>query len=312
MPSLPATWRSVILVNRVRASATGMLPRPSMSSTARATAAEVRSTRLVYVFVGKTCAQKSAVLCMASVKVWQRISSHGAPSDDSPFFDNDMPTMRSSSSSSEGLPRVIGLNWEGSVESNEVNDELRHPSFWSWSPDVMEVFQWLVSVPTRTRTSAKRAALAESARAITQNARVAMEATMQLTHTVVSVTVGWGHMLSLPPPTLAQRCVRHFDISLIWSLTIFGSWVALKSSLPAGSGRVFGTDRLLQVPPFTCGGRHWPANISHPDWKWPQRNRHHVRGFRPHIHINPAHSFALPQYEMQNSSLLSQIVWTQA
>ncbi|XP_040922953.1 ankyrin repeat and SAM domain-containing protein 3 isoform X2 [Toxotes jaculatrix] len=40
--------------------------------------------------------------------------------DDSPFFDNDMPTMRSSSSSSEGLPHGIGLNWEGSVESNEV------------------------------------------------------------------------------------------------------------------------------------------------------------------------------------------------
>lgn len=39
--------------------------------------------------------------------------------DDSPFFDNDMPTMRSSSSS-EGLPHVAGLNWEGSVESNEV------------------------------------------------------------------------------------------------------------------------------------------------------------------------------------------------
>lgn len=31
-----------------------------------------------------------------------------------------MPTMRSSSSSSEGLPHVTGLNWEGSVESNEV------------------------------------------------------------------------------------------------------------------------------------------------------------------------------------------------
>ncbi|KAF3704535.1 Ankyrin repeat and SAM domain-containing protein 3 [Channa argus] len=39
--------------------------------------------------------------------------------DDSPFFENDMPTMRSSSSSSEGLPHVIGLNCEGSVESNE-------------------------------------------------------------------------------------------------------------------------------------------------------------------------------------------------
>lgn len=39
--------------------------------------------------------------------------------DDSPFFDHDMPTMRSSSSS-EGLPHTGRLNWEGSVESNEV------------------------------------------------------------------------------------------------------------------------------------------------------------------------------------------------
>ncbi|XP_034564283.1 ankyrin repeat and SAM domain-containing protein 3 [Notolabrus celidotus] len=45
--------------------------------------------------------------------------------DDSPFFDNDMPTMRSSSSSSEGLPQVITLNWEGSVESNEDSDQCK-------------------------------------------------------------------------------------------------------------------------------------------------------------------------------------------
>ncbi|KAK2820240.1 hypothetical protein Q5P01_023199 [Channa striata] len=48
--------------------------------------------------------------------------------DDSPFFDNDMPTMRSSSSSSEGLPRVIGRNWEGSVESNEDSDQCKKSS----------------------------------------------------------------------------------------------------------------------------------------------------------------------------------------
>ncbi|KAM3836018.1 ankyrin repeat and SAM domain-containing protein 3-like [Diretmus argenteus] len=45
--------------------------------------------------------------------------------DESPFFDNDMPTMRSSSSSSEGLPRVIGLSWEGSLESNEDSDQCK-------------------------------------------------------------------------------------------------------------------------------------------------------------------------------------------
>ncbi|XP_054455072.1 ankyrin repeat and SAM domain-containing protein 3 isoform X2 [Anoplopoma fimbria] len=48
--------------------------------------------------------------------------------DDSPFFENDMPTMRSSSSSSEGLPQVIGLNWEGSVESNEDSDQCKKSS----------------------------------------------------------------------------------------------------------------------------------------------------------------------------------------
>ncbi|XP_067345411.1 ankyrin repeat and SAM domain-containing protein 3 isoform X1 [Channa argus] len=48
--------------------------------------------------------------------------------DDSPFFENDMPTMRSSSSSSEGLPHVIGLNCEGSVESNEDSDPCKKSS----------------------------------------------------------------------------------------------------------------------------------------------------------------------------------------
>ncbi|CAI5659214.1 unnamed protein product [Oreochromis niloticus] len=48
--------------------------------------------------------------------------------DDSPFFDHDMPTMRSSSSSSEGLPHVVGLNWEGSVESNEDSDQCKKSS----------------------------------------------------------------------------------------------------------------------------------------------------------------------------------------
>ncbi|XP_020779946.1 ankyrin repeat and SAM domain-containing protein 3 [Boleophthalmus pectinirostris] len=48
--------------------------------------------------------------------------------DESPFFDNDMPTMRSSSSSSEGLPNVMGLKWEGSVESNEDSDQCKKSS----------------------------------------------------------------------------------------------------------------------------------------------------------------------------------------
>ncbi|XP_061823586.1 ankyrin repeat and SAM domain-containing protein 3 isoform X2 [Nerophis lumbriciformis] len=45
---------------------------------------------------------------------------------DSPFLDNDMPTMRSSSSSSESLPPVNG--WEASVESNEDSDQCKKSS----------------------------------------------------------------------------------------------------------------------------------------------------------------------------------------
>ncbi|XP_035263244.1 ankyrin repeat and SAM domain-containing protein 3 isoform X1 [Anguilla anguilla] len=48
--------------------------------------------------------------------------------DESPFFDNDMPTMRSSSSSSEGLPRMIGLSREASLESNEDSDQAKRTS----------------------------------------------------------------------------------------------------------------------------------------------------------------------------------------
>ncbi|KAI4898055.1 hypothetical protein NFI96_002826 [Prochilodus magdalenae] len=46
-------------------------------------------------------------------------------SRDELFFDNDMPTIRSSSSSSEGLPRLLGLSREGSLESNEDSDQAK-------------------------------------------------------------------------------------------------------------------------------------------------------------------------------------------
>ncbi|XP_043957592.1 ankyrin repeat and SAM domain-containing protein 3 [Gambusia affinis] len=48
--------------------------------------------------------------------------------DDSPFFESNMPTMRSGSSSSDGLPHAVGLSWEGSVESNEDSDQSRRSS----------------------------------------------------------------------------------------------------------------------------------------------------------------------------------------
>lgn len=68
------------------------------------------------------------------------ITVYDTTTDDSPFFDNDMPTMRSSSSSSEGLPHVVGLNWEGSVESNEVSTRERKSLSLSNSPDLISIF----------------------------------------------------------------------------------------------------------------------------------------------------------------------------
>ncbi|XP_028823019.1 ankyrin repeat and SAM domain-containing protein 3 [Denticeps clupeoides] len=41
------------------------------------------------------------------------------------FYDNDMPTLRSSSSSSECLPCLVGLSREGSLESNEDSDQAK-------------------------------------------------------------------------------------------------------------------------------------------------------------------------------------------
>lgn len=67
--------------------------------------------------------------------VWYR--RHFTATDDSPFFDNDMPTMRSSSSSSDGLPHVTGLNWEGSVESNEVSAAIETASVIRSDTDVV-------------------------------------------------------------------------------------------------------------------------------------------------------------------------------
>ncbi|KAG2455699.1 WDR24 protein, partial [Polypterus senegalus] len=44
---------------------------------------------------------------------------------DSPFFENDMPTMRSSSSSSEGIPQLLGRSRDASLESNEDSDQAK-------------------------------------------------------------------------------------------------------------------------------------------------------------------------------------------
>lgn len=85
-----------------------------------------------------TCVwKKYCIWQVMSFEICQRISLYDTTTDDSPFFDNDMPTMRSSSSSSEGLPHVIGLNWEGSVESNEVKTRAQKSHSLSESPDLI-------------------------------------------------------------------------------------------------------------------------------------------------------------------------------
>lgn len=82
-------------------------------------------------------------------------------------------------------------------------------------------------------------------------------------------------------------CVRE-TLMASFICTVLGCWPALKSSLPVGSGRVLGTNWLLKVSPFTWGARHWPANISHPDRKWSQRNRDHVRHPMLLFHSQPS------------------------
>lgn len=78
-------------------------------------------------------------------------------------------------------------------------------------------------------------------------------------------------------PTLAQRhvCVcSGFSTFIQISLS---SWQGLKSHLHVGSGRVLGANRLLEVSSVTWRARHRPADLSHPDRKWSQRNRDYVR-----------------------------------
>lgn len=87
------------------------------------------------------------------------ILRYDTATDDSPFFDNDMPTMRSSSSSSDGLPHVTGLNWEGSVESNEVSTAIKTVSVHHQMRH--KCCSDSVSSSARILTSAGKAALAE-------------------------------------------------------------------------------------------------------------------------------------------------------
>lgn len=171
------------------------------------------------------------------------ISSFDTAPDDSPFFDNDMPTMRSSSSSSDGLPHVTGLNWEGSVESNEVSTEVQ-----TFSVNPQKRHRCCSDTPSfsaRTLTNAKRAALAEWVKVITQNSKGAMEAMMQLPPVVRSIVV-WGHMLVFHPPTRAQRHMNIYSsLVCVQFLMVNRGLTSCNAAVSAGPGRVLGTNWLL-------------------------------------------------------------------
>lgn len=83
----------------------------------------------------------------------------------------------------------------------------------------------------------------------------------------------------------AHKCLLFYCVwdtdwildSFLWSVLV---WHGTNSSVSAGSGRVPGTNWLFEVSSFTWGAGHWPADISHPDRKWSERNRDHVRDIK--------------------------------
>ncbi|XP_054616373.1 ankyrin repeat and SAM domain-containing protein 3 [Dunckerocampus dactyliophorus] len=88
---------------------------------------EPRAARTGYMALSDVCNQSDSI-CYRDVTspINELDGQSNSSRDDSPFFDNDMPTMRSSSSSSEGLPPING--WEASVESNEDSDQCKKSS----------------------------------------------------------------------------------------------------------------------------------------------------------------------------------------
>lgn len=188
--------------------------------------------------------------------------------DDSPFFDHDMPTMRSSSSSSEGLPHVVGLNWEGSVESNEVNTRV-------CSLEANCVRQCVVIsnciVLHQDSDQCKKSSLRRVNKGHHSKGKTRY-GNSDGAHSSGTANCGAG----LPPSYTGPKvCVcSGFCTFIQISLS---SWQGLKSHLPVGSGRVLGANRLFEVSSITWRARHWPADLSHPDRKWSQRNRDYVR-----------------------------------
>ncbi|KAK7919745.1 hypothetical protein WMY93_011029 [Mugilogobius chulae] len=139
--------------------------------------------------------------------------------DESPFFDNDMPTMRSSSSSSEGLPHMMGLKWEGSVESNEDSDQCK-------------------------KTSSRRVNKASHVKAKNRHGG---SNSAQISSTENSGSFSQ----SGPTPPYSGPKERHLDslIGLPSNIILFNTHIFL--FFFAGLGRFFGANWLLQISSIT-------------------------------------------------------------
>lgn len=149
--------------------------------------------------------------------------------DDSPFFENDMPTMRSSSSSSEGLPHVI--NCEGSVESNEVTFENSVLLFYV---SLLHVFCFQDSDPCK-RSSSRRATKSHHSKGKSRHGNAD-----------AGHSSGSGNCCKCVPPSYNGP-----KVSLTSSLLSFSVYkdVYIHSVHHVGPCRFLGADRLFKIPP---------------------------------------------------------------
>lgn len=155
--------------------------------------------------------------------------------------------MRSSSSSSEGLPRVVTLNWEGSVESNEVKsthldlEQNVSPEF--CCTDAPFLHQ---DSDQGQQSSSRRLNKSHHSKGKTRHGNG--EAALS------SGTGNCGknaHSGSLPSYNGPKVC-------LIFHTFFYGVVEMVQISVPvfpAGFGRILGANQLLQIPPSACKRR---------------------------------------------------------
>lgn len=197
--------------------------------------------------------QSSIVVCVGTL--WMGgtngILQYVPATDDSPFFDNDMPTMRSSSSSSDGLPHATGLNWEGSVESNEVSTEIKTRLSQS-SDDWTRTLSRLCSFPGQDSDQCRKSSSRRMSKSHHSRCK-GRHGSYDATHS--SGVVNCGVRSHTGPPSSytgpkAHKCLLfscvwdtdwHLD-GFLWSVLV---WHGTNSFVSAGPGRVPGTNWLF-------------------------------------------------------------------